>query len=69
MTRGNALRYPDSRESTSSARARLAMLLTNATDKAFAGFTAEGLAQTHRLSVNYARQALEVAQQVRGRRR
>ena len=61
--RGNALRQPNAQESVASARARLSMLLLNA--RSLDGFTAEGLAATHRVRVG---EAAEMLERERGRR-
>lgn len=63
--RPNALRRPDSRESATAAKSRLAMLLAGATDKALAAFTADSLVATHR--VRFADAAVMLAE-ARGRR-
>jgi hypothetical protein len=47
--RGNALPYPNAQESVASAKARLGLLLLNATDQRLASFTADSLAATHRV--------------------
>jgi hypothetical protein len=50
--------HREDRESIASAKARLAMLLASATPEAKAQMTAEGLAAAHRVSVQYAAEAL-----------
>jgi hypothetical protein len=56
--RGNAQHFQQ-QESGASAKARLTLLLLNARD--LDGFTAEGLARTHRINAEVAGQALEQA--------
>lgn len=64
---GNALRFPDRRESAKSAQCRLQLLLVNARDDRLASFTAAGLAATHRVSRDYAEKALTVERERRAR--
>lgn len=63
--RGNALRHPNAQESAASAKARLTMLLTNATDSRLASFTADSLAATHRVKFGLVAEMLD---RERGRR-
>lgn len=55
---------PD-RESATSARMRLAMLLSGCTEERLRGFTAQQLAATHRVRLSEAEMALRQARQDR----
>lgn len=61
----NALRYPNAQEGVASAKARLTLLLVNATPERLASFTADSLAATHRVRFADVAQMLD---RERGRR-
>lgn len=65
--RGNAARFPDAQESVRAATTRLTLLLLNARDEAFARFTAEGLASTHRVPLKVVEVQLQAARERRAR--
>lgn len=63
MSRGNASRYPDKRESAASAEARLCTYLTMARPHMRAGITVDSILKTHAVSRKFAEYRLNLAQQ------
>lgn len=62
---GNALRHPNAQESVASAKSRLALLLSGATDERLRSFSVDSLAATHRVKFADVADMLETE---RGRR-
>lgn len=63
MSRFNASRYPDKRESAASAEARLISYLTMARPHMRAGITVDSIVKTHAVSRQVAGYRLNIAQQ------
>ena len=68
FSRRPALTHTEDRESATSARCRLALLLSGATDEALERMTPESLAATHRVKPAEAEAALVEARARRARR-